>query len=127
MFRLHPASAHTPLVPRDDHSTARNPHPIAPELDDRAANPPSNDLYPYAEGAHHQLDDIPTQLALGSDGRLYITAEELPESIRRGRRVFAGVALTAEEAAFAVKTLEGVSAEVGQTVWRMIVNRNASQ
>jgi hypothetical protein len=124
MTRLQPIAA---LRPAPDTHTARKAQPIAPEIVELAPTPPSTDFVPCPEGAHTQREDIPTQLAIGSDGRLYITADQLPEPIRRGRRVFTGVALTPEEAAFATKIIEDASSEIAQTVWQMLVIRNPAQ
>ena len=47
-------------------------------------------------------EELPTELALGSDGRLYVNAEGVdPEKIK-GRTRFVGFAMTDEEAATAV-------------------------
>ena len=54
------------------------------------------------EGEASEEEELPTELALGSDGRLYVNAEGVdPEKIK-GRTRFVGFAMTDEEAATAV-------------------------
>ncbi|MDI1484352.1 hypothetical protein [Polyangium sp. y55x31] len=49
--------------------------------------------------------ELPTEFAIGSDGRIYINAESLPPEKREGRPMFQGYAMTPEEARHAVETL----------------------
>ncbi len=52
-------------------------------------------------GAGHGVAKEPsaliTELAFGSDGRIYITAKHLPPEKRKGRTMFQGYAMTPEE------------------------------
>ncbi|TKC95803.1 hypothetical protein [Polyangium fumosum] len=57
---------------------------------------------PVAKQEGEAPEELPTELALGSDGRLYVNAEGVdPEKIK-GRTRFVGFAMTDEEAAAAV-------------------------
>ena len=50
-------------------------------------------------------DDVPTELAFGSDGRIYVNAEGVPEESLQGRKIFRGFAMTPEEAGLAVEEI----------------------
>jgi len=56
--------------------------------------------------------DLPTELAIGSDGRIYVNAESLPPEKRAGRPMFQGYAMTLEEARHAVETLHRLAFNV---------------
>ncbi|MDI1480412.1 hypothetical protein [Polyangium sp. y55x31] len=43
--------------------------------------------------------ELPTELALGSDGRLYVNAEGVDPEKLQGRKMFVGFAMTEEEEA----------------------------
>jgi hypothetical protein len=48
-------------------------------------------------------EDVPTELCLGSDGRIYVSVEHAPPEMLAGRKMFHGFAMTAEEAGLAVE------------------------
>lgn len=56
--------------------------------------------------------ELQTELALGSDGRLYVNAEGVdPEKIK-GRKMFVGFAMTEEEAGVAVEQIHRMAFNV---------------
>lgn len=52
---------------------------------------------------------LPTELALGSDGRIYVNAEGIDAARLKGRKMFYGYALTQKEAARALLELHRVA------------------
>ncbi|MRG97833.1 hypothetical protein GF068_38825 [Polyangium spumosum] len=55
---------------------------------------------------------LPTELAFGSDGCIYINANSLPADMREGRPLFQGYALTPEEAAHAMEAIHMLALNV---------------
>lgn len=52
---------------------------------------------------------LPTELAFGSDGRIYANANGISEKSLKGRKIFHGYALTKEEAKRALAELHRVA------------------
>jgi hypothetical protein len=56
--------------------------------------------------------ELPTELALGSDGRIYVNAEGVDPAKLEGRKMFQGFAMTHEEAELAVVEIHKVAFNV---------------
>ncbi len=56
--------------------------------------------------------ELPTELALGSDGRLYVNAEGVDPEVIKGRKMFVGFAMTEEEAGVAVEQIHRIAFNV---------------
>ncbi|MDC3984556.1 hypothetical protein [Polyangium jinanense] len=55
---------------------------------------------------------LPTELAIGTDGRIYINAESMPPDKREGRLMFQGYAMTPAEARDAIDTIHRLAFNV---------------
>ncbi|MDI1430165.1 hypothetical protein [Polyangium sorediatum] len=67
---------------------------------------------PVAKQEGEAPEELPTELALGSDGRLYVNAEGVdPEKIK-GRTRFVGFAMTEEEAGVAIEQIHRMAFNV---------------
>jgi len=64
------------------------------------------------EVSRRLFDEIPTELALGSDGRIYVNAEGVAPEKLAGRKIWRGFALTDEEAAVAREEIHRVAFNV---------------
>ncbi|MDI3290184.1 hypothetical protein [Polyangium sp. 15x6] len=60
--------------------------------------------------------DLPTELALGSDGLIYVNAEGVDPARYAGRKMFTGFAMTPEEAERAVEEIHRLAFNVTVSV-----------
>jgi len=64
----------------------------------RADESPNDD-----KALQHNAGKLPPAFAVGTDGQIYILANDMPEDKRKGRAIFNGYALTHKEARRAIK------------------------
>ncbi|MRG90349.1 hypothetical protein [Polyangium spumosum] len=65
-----------------------------------------------ATPAEEEPEELITELALGSDGRIYVNASHLTAKEREGRRMFQGYAMTPEEAQRAAAAVHQIAFNV---------------
>ncbi|MDI1430220.1 MULTISPECIES: hypothetical protein [Polyangium] len=74
---------------------------------------------PSTSPEEKESEELTTELALGSDGLVYVNAEHLSAEQCEGRRMFQGYALTPEEAKCAANAMHkiafNITAEVRRT------------
>ncbi|MDI1477615.1 hypothetical protein [Polyangium sp. y55x31] len=68
------------------------------------------------KGENEALPELPTELALGSDGLLYVNAEGIDPARYAGRKMFTGFAMTPEEADRAVEEIHRLAFNVTVSV-----------
>ncbi|MDC3959898.1 hypothetical protein [Polyangium jinanense] len=61
-------------------------------------------------------EELPTELALGSDGLIYVNAEGIDPARYAGRKMFTGFAMTPEEAERAVEEIHRLAFNVTVSV-----------
>jgi hypothetical protein len=68
-------------------------------------------------------EELPTELALGSDGRLYVNAEGVDPAKMEGRKMFRGFAMTREEVTLAVEEIHRMAFNVTAGVQLTLAER----
>lgn len=68
-------------------------------------------------------EELPTELALGSDGRLYVNAEGVDPAKMEGRKMFHGFAMTREEVTLAVEEIHRMAFNVTAGVQLTLAER----
>ncbi|MDI1484706.1 hypothetical protein [Polyangium sp. y55x31] len=65
-----------------------------------------------------ESEELITELAIGSDGLLYVNAEHIAAEEREGRRMFQGYAMTPEEAKRAATAMHRIAFNITAEVRR---------
>jgi hypothetical protein len=79
------------------------------------------------EAAEGPPGELPTELALGSDGRIYVNAEGVDPQKLGGRKMFQGFAMTPEEAELAVEEIHKLAFNVTVGVQRAMKERKKAR
>jgi len=73
---------------------------------------------PATSPEEKESEDLITELAFGTDGRIYLNAEHLSAEQREGRRMFQGYAMTPGEAKHAAKAMHKIAFNITAEVRR---------